>query len=254
VRSTPRRGSRVLVPSRMTSGRSLLLIADIGGYTEYMRFHRMSLAHAEVNTARLLEKVIDAAPGFELIEIEGDAAFLALEADTLESDATVALTLDVAMAMHRAFHIERQYVATNLCPCNGCTQANNLKLKFVAHIGEVATQTIRERRKLVGIDVILVHRMLKNRVKVPEYLLLSEELYLTASTPMSSPAHEVSQDLEGIGRARAYFVNVADVPGALAPVPVPSMLGRVGRTLAVAGSGMPYMLGLRRRRRTASAV
>ena len=47
----------------MTSGRSLLLIADIGGYTEYMRTHRMSLAHAEVNTARLLEKVIDAAPG-----------------------------------------------------------------------------------------------------------------------------------------------------------------------------------------------
>ena len=238
----------------MTSGRSLLLIADIGGYTEYMRFHRMSLAHAEVNTGRLLEKVIDAAPGFELIEIEGDAAFLALEADTLDSDGTVALTLDAAMAMHRAFHIERQYVATNLCPCNGCTQANNLKLKFVAHIGEVATQTIRERRKLVGIDVIHVHRMLKNRVKVPEYLLLSEELYQTASTPMSSPAHEVSQDLEGIGRARAYFVNVADVPGALAPLPAPSLLGRVGRTLAVAGTGMPYMLGLRRRRRTASAA
>ena len=57
----------------MAPGRSLLLIADIGGYTEYMRTHRMSLAHAEVNTARLLEKVIDAAPGFDLIEIEGDA-------------------------------------------------------------------------------------------------------------------------------------------------------------------------------------
>ncbi len=51
-----------LLGSRMTSGRSLLLIADIGGYTEYMRSHRMSLAHAEVNTARLLEKVIDAVP------------------------------------------------------------------------------------------------------------------------------------------------------------------------------------------------
>ena len=44
----------------MASERALLLIADIGGYTEYMRAHRMSLAHAEVNTARLLEAVIDA--------------------------------------------------------------------------------------------------------------------------------------------------------------------------------------------------
>ena len=92
------------------------------------------------------------------------------------------------MAMHRAFHLERQYVATNLCPCDGCTQATNLKLKFVAHIGEVATQTIRQRRKLVGIDVILVHRMLKNPVEVPEYVLLSEELYRTADAPMPGPA------------------------------------------------------------------
>ena len=62
--------------SAMASERALLLIADIGGYTEYMRTHRMSLAHAEVNTARLLEAIIDAAGDFELIEIEGDAAFL----------------------------------------------------------------------------------------------------------------------------------------------------------------------------------
>jgi hypothetical protein len=237
----------------MASRRSLLLIADIGGYTEYMRFHRMSLAHAEVNTARLLEKVIDAVPQFDLIEIEGDAAFLSRQTGTMDGDAPVAMTLQAASAMHRAFHLERQYVATNLCPCNGCTQANNLKLKFVAHIGEVAIQTIRQQRKLVGIDVILVHRLLKNAVEVPEYVLVSEELYRTADTPMPGPAQEVSQDVEGIGPVRAYFVDVADLPGALPPLPDPSLLGRVRRTLAVAGSGLPYMLGLRRRRRHASA-
>jgi hypothetical protein len=238
----------------MTSGRSLLLIADIGGYTEYMGTHRMSLAHAEVNTTRLLEKVIDAVPNFDLIEIEGDAAFLAHQADTLDGDATVALTFDAAIAMHRAFHVERQYVATNLCPCNGCTQADNLKLKFVAHIGEVATQTIRERRKLVGFDVILVHRMLKNPVEIPEYLLVSEELYRTASTSLPGSPQEVSHDLDGIGPVREFFVDVADLPGSHPPLPDPSLLERVGRTLALAGAGMPYMLGLRRRRSAVSAV
>jgi hypothetical protein len=237
----------------MTSGPTLLLIADIGGYTDYMRTHRMSLAHAEVNTGRLLDKVIDAAPGFELIEIEGDAAFLSREADTTDADATVALTLQTAMAMHRAFHLEREYVAKNLCPCDGCTQANNLKLKFVAHIGEVATQTIRQRRKLVGIDVILVHRLLKNPVTVPEYVLLTEELYRTGDAPLPAPAHEVAQDVEGIGPVSAYFVDVADLTSSLPPLPAPSMLGRLGRTLGVAGAGLPYMLGLRRGRRTAAA-
>jgi uncharacterized protein DUF2652 len=232
----------------MTSGRSLLLIADIGGYTEYMGTHRMTLAHAEVNTTRLLETVIDAVPDFDLIEIEGDAAFLARQADTLDGDAAVEVTLDAATAMHRAFHVERQHVATVLCPCKGCTQAGNLKLKFVAHIGEVATQTIRQRRKLVGIDVIIVHRMLKNPVEVPEYLLVSEELYSTATTALPGTAQEVSQDLEGIGPVREYFLDVADLPGSLPPLSDPSLLERVGRTLAVASSGMPYMLGLRRRR------
>ncbi len=237
----------------MGSGRALLLIADIGGYTEYMRSHRMSLAHAEVNTARLLEKVVDAARGFDLIEIEGDAAFLSRRADTLDGDATVAAITQAAVSMHRGFHIERQHVATNLCPCDGCVQADNLKLKFVAHIGEVATQTIKHRRKLVGIDVILVHRLLKNAVQVPEYVLLSEELYRTGDSALSDHAHEVSQDLEGIGPVRTYFVDIEDLAGSLPPLPDPSWPRRLGRTVAVVGPGLPYMLGLRRRRRTASA-
>lgn len=235
----------------MASARSLLLIADMGGYTEYMGSHRMSLAHAEVNTTRILEKVIDAVPEFDLIEIEGDAAFLARQADTLEGDAAVDQTLKAAMTMHRAFHLERQYVATNLCPCKGCSPAENLKLKFVAHVGEVATQTIRRRRKLVGIDVIHVHRLLKNPVEVPEYVLFSEDFYRTANAPLPGPVHEVSQDLEGIGPSRAYFVDVADLPDSLVPLPAPTFLGRVGRTLSVAAAGTPYMLGLRRRTATA---
>jgi hypothetical protein len=155
--------------------------------------------------------------------------------------------------MYRAFHLERQYVATNLCPCDGCTQADNLKLKFVAHIGEVATQTIRQRRKLVGIDVILVHRLLKNPVQVPEYVLFSEELYRTGVAALPDSVHEVSQDLEGIGPVRAYFVDVEHLAGSLPALPDPSWLGRLGRTFGVVGPGLPYMLGLRRRRRTASA-
>ena len=235
----------------MTS--ALLLIADIGGYTEYMRSHRMSLGHAEANTARLLEKVIVAARDFDLIEIEGDAAFLSRQADALDSDATVTAITQAVVSMHRAFHIERQHVVTNLCPCDGCAQADNLKLKFVAHIGDVATQTIKQRRTLVGIDVIFVHRLLKNPVPVPEYLLLSEALYRTGNGALPDRVHEVSQDLEGIGPVRTYFVDVEDLAGPLPPQPDPSLFGRLGTTVGLVGRGLPYILGLRRPRRTAFA-
>lgn len=235
----------------MGSERALLLIADIGGYTEYMRTHRMSLAHAEVNTARLLEAVIDAAGEFELIEIEGDAAFLSRGADTLDAAATtVALTRAVA-CMHHAFHRERQFVASNLCPCDACEEANNLKLKFVAHVGEVAIQTIRDRRKLVGIDVILVHRLLKNSVPAPEYLLFSEALYRNGGDAFD-PLQTVEQELEGIGRVQTYFADITSVAGPPPPIPDLGWLERLSRTVDVAGRGLPYMLGLRRLRRVAS--
>src|SRR5919107_945560 len=190
----------------MASERVLLLIADIGGYTEYMRTHRMSLAHAEVNTARLLEAIIDAAGDFDLIEIEGDAAFLSLRADGLDGDATAAAMARAVSAMHVAFHRERLHVAKNLCPCDACEQADNLKLKFVAHVGDVAVQTIRDRRKLVGIDVILVHRLLKNQVEVPEYILFSEDLYRTGGTAFD-PVRELPQDFEGIGPVLTYVAD-----------------------------------------------
>ncbi|MET0829350.1 MAG: DUF2652 domain-containing protein [Microbacterium sp.] len=233
----------------MTSERAALLIADIGGYTEYMSSHRMTLAHAEVNTARMLERMIQAARGFDLVEIEGDAAFLSRRAGTRDPDTMVTDILQVAVAMHRAFHLERQYVATNLCPCGGCKQAGNLKLKFVAHVGEVATQNIRGRIKLVGIDVILVHRLLKNSVSIPEYVLLSEELYSTDETSLPGPVQEISPDLEGIGTVRAYFVDVADLDGSLPPLRAPSWRSRLGNTFAAVGQGMPYMLGLKQPRK-----
>ena len=230
----------------MDSGRAVLLIADIGGYTEYMSTHRMSLAHAEVNTARMLEKMIDAAPGFDLIEIEGDAAFLSRQAGNGDAQTAIAEILDAAVAMHRAFHEERQYVAANLCPCTGCKGAADLKLKFVAHVGDVATQTIRDRIKLVGIDVILVHRLLKNPVGIPEYVLLSEDLYRTGSDAVRQPVQEVAPDLEGFGTVRAYFVDVGDLEDPLPPIPPPSWPGRIGRTAVAAGRGLPAMIGLRR--------
>jgi Protein of unknown function (DUF2652) len=234
----------------MAEERALLVIADIGGYTRFMNLHRTSLAHAEATTAKLLKRIVDAARGFELIEIEGDAAFLSRRAD--DPDA-VAATTQVAVAMHQAFHAERQRVATNMCPCQGCELAADLTLKFVAHVGEVAEQTIKRRRKLVGIDVIFVHRLLKNSVPVPEYVLMSEALYLSGDGALSDDVREVSEDLEGIGPVRTYFVDVGRIAGPPPALPEPSVVSRLGATVGMLARGVPYRLGLKRRRHESPA-
>jgi hypothetical protein len=221
----------------MPDARALLLIADIGGYTSYMSLHRMSLAHAQGNIARLLEAVIDSAPGFELIEVEGDAVFFSSRAD--ESAAQTATA--AALAMHRSFHEEqRRIVSRNLCHCEGCTQAGELTLKFVAHVGDVVAQKVRRRKSLVGPDVILVHRLLKNTVPVPEYVLFSDELY------GEGDAVPLEQELEGLGAVRTYFVDLGELAEALPPLPAPTLPKRLGETCRVVGRALPYRLGLKR--------
>jgi hypothetical protein len=130
----------------------------------------------------------------------------------------------------------------------------NLKLKFVAHVAEVATQTIRNRTKLVGIDVILVHRLLKNPVEIPEYVLMSEDLYRAGENAVTIPAHEISPDLEGIGSVHAYFIDADSLEEPPLPaLPQLTWRGRLGRTFTALGLGMPYLLGLRHRREPAIA-
>jgi len=236
----------------MATRRALLLIADIGGYTEYMQYHRSILGHAEAATNRMLDKVVRAARGFDLIEIEGDAAFVSREIDGMDGPATLATVTQAAIAMHRAFHEQRRLIELNMCPCGSCTRTSALTLKFVAHVGEVATQTIKRRRKLVGIDVIYVHRLLKNPVQVPEYVLVSEELYRGGGTAPSEPAmQELEQELEGIGPVRTYFIDVGDIATPLAALPDPSWPQRIGGTLGMVGRGLPHIV--RRRRATAPA-
>ncbi len=244
----------VALASPMTTRRALLLIADIGGYTEYMQYHRSMLGHAEAATRRMLDKIVGAARDFDLIEIEGDAAFLSRDAEGLDGAATLSAVTRAAVAMHRAFHTQRRLVELNLCPCQSCTQTSDLKLKFVAHVGDVATQTIRRRKKLVGMDVIYVHRLLKNSVTVPEYLLVSDDLFRNGGTASAElVAQEVAQDLEGIGRVQTFYVDVEDMPAPLAPAPEPSFLVRIGATLDMVGRGLPHVLPRRHPRSLAVA-
>ncbi|HZI14749.1 MAG TPA: DUF2652 domain-containing protein, partial [Myxococcus sp.] len=153
----------------MAIEKALLLIADIGGYTRFMKQHRFSLAHAQDTVAQLLEAVIDASGRFKLAKLEGDAAFFYAVGDDV-----TAFTQQVA-DIRRAFLTRKeQLILDRLCNCDGCTQVNALTLKFVVHSGEVAFQKVKHLTELAGVDVILVHRMLKNEVPVSEYVLMTD--------------------------------------------------------------------------------
>lgn len=222
----------------------MLLIADIAGYTKFMKLHRASLVHSQNITARLLNTLVDACP-LPLIEVEGDAAFFCAPENKLKVGAA-----DLSLAMHRAFHIElERMIAHNICGCDACLQSRNLKVKFVGHIGEVARQSVGGRKKVVGIDVIAVHRMLKNGVPVQEYFLMTQPLYERSETAVRAAAKPIQEELEGLGRETLHFVDLEHLALDRPAPPSPGFGKRFTTTAAMIARTFPIAIGIRRPQR-----
>ena len=225
---------------------TFLLIADIAGYTRFMKFHRASLAHAQDIVAQLLEAVIDAAhPDLKLAKLEGDAAFFYL-AFPERAEPSLEFVAEQVAAMYRSFHRRiSDLKVNNLCTCDGCVQAGNLKIKLVGHLGEAAVQKVKHLTELAGVDVILVHRMLKNDVPVPEYMLMTEPVHKRIDVSMRERAAPHPLELDDIGRTETYYVDLKRYVGEVPASPRLSMPARIGRVMRLLGRSMPSMLGLR---------
>lgn len=233
----------------MAGERTLLLLADIGGYTTFMRLHRLSLAHSQEVTRRLLESMLDAVPSLTLVEVEGDALFLSAPHPAAHGSGTARASLSLALEMYRAFHVQQRWmIAHNLCTCDACRQIGSLRVKFIAHLGDVTTQTIRDRRKLVGVEVIAAHRMLKNAVPAPEYVLMSEPVYELAEPELRRRAVRLDQEFDDIGPMTTYFVDLSGLPIELPVEPTPHLGERVWETLRVGVRALPRVIGVRPRR------
>lgn len=227
--------------------RALLVIGDIGGYTQFMRLHRLSLAHAQDNTARLLEAMIDAVPRLRLVGIEGDAVFLFVPEP--EDEEVAASIAGVAAAIHRAFHAEQERIGElTLCPCDACHQIGSLTVKVVAHLGDVVEQTVRDRTTIAGPDVILVHRMLKNAVPVSEYVLMTAPVLERCDPELRSRATSIEEELEGLGMERLHYVELATLADAPLPPPKKNVARRLSLTGGQVARAVPYLVGLRRSR------
>ena len=150
------------------------LIADISGYTGYLA--DVELDHAQDILADLIGAVVSALrPNFRLAKLEGDAAFTFMTAETIDGS----MLLDTIERCYFGFRRRRRDVrqATS-CECNACVRIPDLDLKFVVHHGEAIVQKVAGRQELLGSDVIVVHRLLKNEVVetlgIGAYALISQ--------------------------------------------------------------------------------
>ena len=209
----------------------ILLVSDISGYTDFVRKHARSASHARQITVRLLKAIISASsPPLLVAELEGDAVFFYALGSEEELPGLAEQLKDQIPRIFRAFAEELKVVdSAPHCSCNACASIGSLRLKQVVHVGEVAVEKIGRFKKLFGLPVIVVHRMLKNSVPATEYLMVSEPAFSTFDGFYDLEPERRLVELEGIGEYRMmvfYKGQLASIQERLdneeGPIPAPS--------------------------------
>ena len=143
--------------------RGFILIADITGYTAYL--NDSELAHAQGTLTELLELLIGHIKSPLVISrLEGDAVIsYGLEAGFIGGQTFLETIENTYFDFRKAIEI---MVLNNTCQCNACANVSTLDLKFFVHFGTFVLQKLGNHEELLGTDVNLIHRLLKNSVTV----------------------------------------------------------------------------------------
>ncbi len=138
-----------------------LFIADITGYTLYLS--ESELEHAQDTLTTLLEVLVKhTRPPLVISRLAGDAVIsYGLRENFFQSQTFLEVIEDTYVAFRKAIEL---MVLNNTCRCNACANVSSLDLKFFMHYGNFAIQRIADHDELVGSEVNLLHRLLKNRV------------------------------------------------------------------------------------------
>lgn len=138
-----------------------LLIADITGYTAFLR--ESELEHAKDSLRTLLDLLIEQTkPPLRISRLEGDAVIsYALQGSFQRGQTLVDLIEATYVEFRRALDL---MVLNTSCNCLACRNIANLDLKFFVHYGTFALESLPAYIELVGSDVNILHRLTKNSV------------------------------------------------------------------------------------------
>jgi len=164
---------------------ALIFIPDISGYTKFIT--ETEIKHAKHIITELLEVIINADKlKMHVSEIEGDAVLFYRKGEPPKLSELISQVKKMFLDFHTHLKIIQR---DNVCQCGACRSAVNLTLKFVSHYGTLEEVPIQNFSKIMGSDVILAHRLLKNSIDDDEYLLITED-YLTTQNNLDAGLDE----------------------------------------------------------------
>jgi hypothetical protein len=184
------------------------VIADISGYTSFVA--KTELEHSHEILTELLQLLVEKfTPLMVISKLEGDAVFAYTADSTFTRGDTLLEFLESTYVAFRDKQMSMRHKTT--CTCAACQNIPSLDLKFIAHCGEFIVQNIGTVRELVGSDVNLVHRLLKNHVSDATgwraYMMFTERCLNHLQLQLYE-AHMQPEEYEHLGEIKTYSIDL----------------------------------------------
>jgi hypothetical protein len=193
------------------ANKGYFIITDISGYTEYLTESELDHAH------EILQSLFDAQLEhikfpLKISGFRGDAIFMYTPEACFVNPQSFLETLENLYVVYSETLQQMQFNTT--CPCRACRNINKLDLKMCIHYGEYIVQKLGDREELVGADVIVPHRMLKNHVieqtGVKAYALFSEAAANAIQlSELSQPLIPHTEFYEHLGEVKMHVFDLA---------------------------------------------
>lgn len=153
----------------LDSAPAIIFIPDMNGFTSYMSKTDIKISKKVIPA--LLETIINANElNLSLAEIQGDAVLFYRIGEPPGPRELVAQSKHIFLS----FSKKLEELSLEL-PDKSISLPESLGIKIIAHYGKIGLTKIRGRIKLIGKDVIIAHRLLKNSTQADEYLLMTEQ-------------------------------------------------------------------------------
>lgn len=182
----------------MSSYPTLICIPDISGFTQFMSEADFELSSRIIPS--LLNKIIYANEiGLKISEIEGDAVLFFKRGELPNFKDLIAQCKHFHSEFYQQLNVLRKKYDQNP---DGQRIPKVLGLKIILHYSnEIGMVPIGNHIKLMGEDVIVAHRLLKNDLSINEYLLLSDELLQAYDVDNNGDPTELSEFKKGVLKA-----------------------------------------------------
>lgn len=194
----------------MKAAPTLICIPDISGFTRFMSDMDFELTSKVIPS--LLNKIIYSNEiELKVSEIEGDAVLFFRQGGLPPFEKLV----NQCQYFYTEFYKQLDALRKKHSDKNGAYKIPKmLGLKIVLHYGqEIGVVPVGKRIKLMGEDVIIAHKLLKNNVPIDEYILISDQLISEYESISNDDFHwanlkEGNMEIEHMGDVGFKYIDL----------------------------------------------